>query len=62
MSELDEIMLTMDGQYGFKLQKKDTVLIDRSPYRAKFIRLKPSRFFYLLREKLNETDRNNTNI
>ncbi|KUK64502.1 MAG: putative inorganic polyphosphate/ATP-NAD kinase [Desulfotomaculum sp. 46_80] len=63
LSELDEIMLNMDGQYGFKLQKKDTVLIGRSPHRAKFIRLKQSRFFYLLREKLSKTDqRNNTNI
>jgi len=62
LSELDKIMLTMDGQYGFKLQKKDSVVISRSPHRAKFIRLKPSRFFYLLREKLSETDRSNTNI
>ena len=62
LSELDEIMLTLDGQYGFKLQKKDSVVLSRSPHRAKFIRLKPSRFFYLLREKLSETNRSNTNI
>ncbi|MEG6615913.1 NAD(+)/NADH kinase [Peptococcaceae bacterium 1198_IL3148] len=49
-----EIMLTLDGQYGYKLQPKDDVQIRRAPYAAKFIRTHKSNFYSVLREKLEE--------
>jgi len=62
LSGQGKIMLTMDGQYGFKLQPKDTVIVNKAPFRAKFICLQERRFFYLLRQKLNEGERNNTRM
>lgn len=49
-----EIMLTLDGQYGFKLQPKDEVQICRAPYVAKFIRVRKTNFYRVLREKFQE--------
>jgi NAD+ kinase len=62
LSGQGEIMLTMDGQYGFKLQPKDNVIVNKAPFRAKFICLQERSFFYLLRQKLNEGERNNTRM
>lgn len=49
-----EIMLTVDGQCGYKLQPKDEVQIRRAPYVAKFIRTRKNNFYKVLREKLEE--------
>ncbi|OAT86516.1 NAD(+)/NADH kinase [Desulfotomaculum copahuensis] len=57
-SDVGEVMLTMDGQHGYRLEQNDTVLVRRAPCRAKFIRLKNRSFFYLLRQKLSEGERN----
>ncbi|HAP93479.1 MAG TPA: NAD(+) kinase [Desulfotomaculum sp.] len=62
LSGQGEIMLTMDGQYGFKLQPKDNVIVNKAPFWAKFICLQERSFFYLLRQKLNEGERNNTRM
>jgi len=62
LSGQGEIMLTMDGQYGFKLQQKDTVMVNRSSFRARFICLQERSFFYLLRQKLTEGERNHTRM
>lgn len=62
LSGQGEIMLTMDGQYGFKLQPKDTVMINKSPFRARFVCFQERSFFYLLRQKLNEGERNHTRM
>jgi len=47
-----EVMLTMDGQHGFKLQQYDKILIRKSPYSAKFIRINNRNFYKIIREKL----------
>lgn len=53
-SKNEEIMLTVDGQHGYSLKENDTVLVHPSVYRARFVRLRPHSFFYLLRQKLRE--------
>lgn len=53
-SEKGEVMLTVDGQQGYRLQRGDTVSICRSAHRARLIRLQKRSFFYLLRQKLGE--------
>ncbi len=58
-SKQGEIMLTVDGQQGCKLQFNDTVLIQQSTHRTRLIRLKNRSFFYLLRQKLSEGERQN---
>jgi NAD+ kinase len=55
----EEATLTMDGQYAFKLEQNDTVIITRSPFQAKFIRLKKRTFYYLYRTKLSEGEKDN---
>lgn len=62
LSENAKIMLTMDGQHGFELKKNDIVTICRAPFRAKFIRLQQHSFYYLLRQKLTEGERNNSRM
>lgn len=54
MSKPEEVMLTMDGQHGFKLQQHDRILVRKSPYSAKFIRIKNRNFYEIIREKLEE--------
>ncbi|WP_026487564.1 NAD(+)/NADH kinase [Caldanaerobius polysaccharolyticus] len=52
-SNLD-IMLTIDGQIGYKLTKGDVVTINRSKYQSKLIRIEKRPFFEVLRSKLSE--------
>jgi NAD+ kinase len=52
-----EVMLTVDGQHGCKLQPNDEVLISKASFNAKFIKLKDVSFFDVLREKLKEGER-----
>lgn len=56
LSEQGGIMLTVDGQHGFKLEKNDEVFIYKSTSRARFLRIKEKSFFTVLREKLKESD------
>lgn len=58
-SKQGEVMLTVDGQQGCKLEFNDTVLIQQAAHRARLIRLKNRSFFYLLRQKLSEGERLN---
>lgn len=58
LSEQGQVMLTMDGQQGLKLNRGDSVIIKSSSYRAKFIKLNNQSFFNILREKLKQGDRN----
>ncbi|SHJ30008.1 NAD(+)/NADH kinase [Desulfofundulus thermosubterraneus] len=58
-SKQGEVMLTVDGQQGCKLEFNDTVLIQQAGHRARLIRLKNRSFFYLLRQKLSEGERLN---
>jgi len=59
-SRQEEVTLTMDGQYAFKLEQNDTVIITRSPFQAKFIRIINRTFFYLFRKKLSEGEKDNS--
>jgi NAD+ kinase len=56
LSDLGEVMLTMDGQHGMPLRCGDTVKIRKANHRAKFIKLNNRTFFDILREKLKEGD------
>lgn len=55
-SNLD-IMLTVDGQVGYKLEKGDSVIIKKSKYESMLIRIEKKSFFELLRNKLSEINR-----
>lgn len=52
----ENILLTVDGQQIFRLQKEDSILVYRSKYRTKFIRLKEYNLWGLLRDKLGWKD------
>ena len=46
------LVMVVDGNAGCYVGPADQVILVRSPYTAKFIRLKPPEFFRVLREKL----------
>ncbi len=48
-----EIILTTDGQEIFKLKKNDSVVIEKSPYRAHIIKAEKNVFFNKVKAKLN---------
>ncbi|MEG6510906.1 NAD(+)/NADH kinase [Desulforamulus ruminis] len=52
-----DVRLTMDGQYGFSLQNHDRVLIKKAPVKARFVKIKKTSFYSVLREKLKEWQR-----
>lgn len=56
-SEIYEVMLTLDGQYGFELRKHDEIRVCEAPYKARLIRLKHRKFFEVMREKLRGASR-----
>lgn len=47
----DDIVLTMDGQNVRKLQPEDSIIIRRSPFRARFARLSGGNYTQALRSK-----------
>ncbi len=49
-----DVMLTMDGQSGFRLEPYDDVIIQRAPFNAKFMKLNQRGFYEILRTKLKE--------
>jgi NAD+ kinase len=48
----DPLVMVVDGNAGCSVMPEDRVRIVRSPYAARFIRLRPNEFFHVLREKL----------
>jgi NAD+ kinase len=46
------LVMVVDGNAGCYVLPEDQVRVQRSPYRAKFIRFRPPEFFHVLREKL----------
>ncbi|MDK2986396.1 MAG: kinase [Clostridia bacterium] len=54
LSKQSEVMLTVDGQHGFKLQEGDIISITKSKYTTKLVRLKDRCFYSVLREKLRD--------
>lgn len=51
-----DIMLTMDGQQGFKLQPNDEVIVKKASCYTKLIRLKKRSFYEVLRKKISRRD------
>ncbi len=51
-----DVMLTIDGQTGFALQKDDEVLVVRAVAAANLVRLRGRPFFEIVRLKLREGD------
>ncbi len=47
-----QLVMIVDGNGGCYVLPEDQVRIQRSPYPARFIRLRPPEFFHILREKL----------
>lgn len=47
-----DVLLTIDGQLGYKLYKDDCVTIQRSKYKTDLIKLKDNNFYTLLRRKI----------
>ncbi|MFN3285986.1 MAG: NAD(+)/NADH kinase [bacterium] len=50
-SEVEGVLLTVDGQVGCPLQGGDVVRVRRAEERARLVRLKPPSFYELLRRK-----------
>lgn len=47
-----QLVMVVDGNGGCYVLPEDQVRVQRSPYIARFIRLRPPEFFHILREKL----------
>ncbi|NJN87321.1 MAG: NAD(+) kinase [Leptolyngbyaceae cyanobacterium SL_7_1] len=47
-----QLVMVVDGNAGCYVLPEDQLRVQRSPYRARFIRLRPPEFFHVLREKL----------
>lgn len=50
----EDVMLTIDGQLGFRLQSQDRVEISRASIAAKFIKLRGRNFFEILNNRLKK--------
>lgn len=55
-SEQPEVMLTIDGQIGYPLQKKDQIVVRKADVCAKLVKVRKRTFFEVLRLKLRESD------
>lgn len=53
----DDIVLTVDGQSVYNLLPNDTVVVRRSPFRARFIKFTGKSYYETLRTKLRRGDR-----
>ncbi|MCF6096696.1 NAD(+)/NADH kinase [Thermovorax subterraneus] len=54
VAEHQEIMLTVDGQLGYRLQPYDKVVVKKSKHYTKLVRIKSRSFYDVLRKKLRE--------
>lgn len=50
LADHPEVMLTVDGQEGYKLLPKDTVIVNKSSFSTRLIRIKKRSFYDLLRK------------
>lgn len=48
----NQLVMVVDGNGGCYVSPEDQVVVERSQYNARFIRLRPPEFFHVLREKL----------
>lgn len=53
-----EVVLTVDGQCGYILEKGDEVVVERAPYRTTLVRFPGRTFYDVVRNKLNKGERN----
>lgn len=49
-----EVMLTLDGQQGYKVKSGDIVTVRQSQYYTNLVKLKGRSFFQVLRQKMSE--------
>ena len=49
-----EVMLTLDGQQGYKVKSGDIVTVRKSQYYTNLVKLKGRSFFQVLRQKMSE--------
>ena len=56
IAEHPEIMVTVDGQQGYKLLPGDEVIIKKSKYYTELVRIKNRSFYDILRKKLTESE------
>ncbi|HHW02671.1 MAG TPA: NAD(+)/NADH kinase [Thermoanaerobacterales bacterium] len=56
IAEHPETMLTVDGQQGYRLLPGDEVIVKKSDYRTRLIRIKKRSFYDVLRKKLTEVN------
>ncbi|MCR4430707.1 MAG: NAD(+)/NADH kinase [Tepidanaerobacteraceae bacterium] len=56
IAEHPETMLTVDGQQGYRLLPGDEVIVKRSDYHTRLIRIKKRCFYDILRKKLTEVN------
>lgn len=54
LADHPEIMLTVDGQQGYKLLPGDQIIVKKSNFLTRLIRLKERSFYDVLRKKLSE--------
>jgi NAD+ kinase len=54
LAEHPEVMLTVDGQQGYELLPGDQVIVRKSPFSTRLIRIKKRSFYDVLRKKLSE--------
>lgn len=57
-----EVMLTLDGQQGYKVKSGDIVTVRQSQYYTNLVKLKGRSFFQVLRQKMSERWSSNRNL
>lgn len=57
-----EVMLTLDGQQGYKVKSGDIVTVRQSQYYTNLVKLKGRSFFQVLRQKMSERWSSNRNF
>lgn len=57
-----EVMLTLDGQQGYKVKSGDIVTVRQSQYFTSLVKLKDRSFFQVLRQKMSERWSSNRNF
>jgi len=57
LTENQDVMLTLDGQVGHALTARDTVEVQRAPFRIRLLRFPQKHFFSVLRTKLKWGER-----
>ena len=54
VGDKNEVMLTIDGQQGYRLNAGDIIIVRKSEFSANMIKLRDKNFYDVLRTKLNE--------